>query len=135
MRDVFSVRPGRYDRENLRKVNERDAPPAVLQVLIGDPDTVQDLLEQGTPALAVVQALMQTNSGGLVNAVEYVGDYEPEVLMVEAHADVARERNQARIAALVDVGSSDVTILQWFDRAPWDGALPGMPPAMLEDEG
>ncbi len=137
LRDVFSVRLGRYDNENLRRVNLRSAPPAVLQVPVGDPDTAASLLEQrdtGVQILPLGQNLLQTNPGRPSrDGAQYVADYEPEVLMVEARADVTRERNQSRIAALVDL-SKDVTILQWFDRAPWDGTLPGLP-ATVEGEG
>ena len=133
LRDVFSVRLGRYQSENSRKVNIRSATPAVLQALIGDADMVDSLISQrdqgeGDPILPLVQGLLTTNSGGL-KADDFVADYEPEVVMVEAHADVASERNQSRIAALVDLGGDDVTILEWFDRAPWDGKLPGLPDA------
>jgi general secretion pathway protein K len=137
LRDVFSVRLGRYQSENSRKVNIRSATPAVLQALIGDADMVEALIAQrdgeegsgsGAPILDLVLGLLTTNSGGL-KADDFVADYEPEVLMVEAHGDVSTERNQSRIAALVDLSGDDVTILQWFDRAPWDGKLPGLPDA------
>src|SRR5439155_22404073 len=76
MRDVFSVRPGRYDRDNLRKVNIKPAPPAVLQVLVADAEAVENLTEQrdqGGSLLELVRGLFQTNSGGL-SPDAYIGD-------------------------------------------------------------
>jgi hypothetical protein len=153
LRDVFSAIRVKHFTENSRRVNMKSAinSPAVLQALIGDTDAVNNLLSQvnnptgtgpgsanpdGGDPLAMVQGLFLTNSGGL-KAEEFIAEYEPEVVMVEARADAASERNQARIAALVDLGSeaNDVQILQWFDRAPWDGALPGLPAAAPETHG
>jgi general secretion pathway protein K len=138
MRDVFSVFAAK-ETPNKVKVNVRSAPPAVLQVLVGDADAVTSLLEQrdqGAPLAPLVQSLFQTNSG--IPGDAYITDYDPAtqpgVFAIEARADVSNERNQSHIAALVNFEQSDVKILQWFDRAPWDGALPGMPPSAEDEE-
>ncbi|HJQ74365.1 MAG TPA: hypothetical protein VJ814_05735 [Gaiellaceae bacterium] len=136
LRDVFSVRPAREDegREG-RLINIGNASPAVLLALVGDADAVTNLIEErenGTFIVKIVSGLINTNSGGTVVPENYLGEFEePQVATVEARADVASDRNQARIAALVDMRGGETLILRWYDRAPWDAKLPGT----ASDEG
>jgi hypothetical protein len=55
-------------------------------------------------------------------------DQEPAIVTMEAKADTKEERNQSRIAAVVDLTSEladGAKIVRWMDRAPWIGPLPG----------
>ena len=51
----------------------------------------------------------------------------------EARADASSKRNQSRIAALVDMRGGEARVLRWYDKVPFDGAVPGLP-ATAEDE-
>jgi hypothetical protein len=51
-------------------------------------------------------------------------------VFLEARADVREERNRSSIAAVVDLGGSDLDgprVRRWFDRAPWTGVMPSVP--------
>ena len=137
LRDVLSFRPARgQEGQEGRAVNIRHAPNAVLQALVGDPDAVQNLLtmrEQELPMIDQLKALVIANSGGQVNPQKYLAEYDdPLVATIEARADVTSPRNQARVAALVDMRAGETLILRWYDRAPFDGAVPGLPAASGE---
>lgn len=137
LRDVLSFRPARGEEgQEGRAVNIRHAPDAVLQALIGDPDAVQNLLttrEQGLPMIDQLKALVIANAGGQVDPQKYLAEYDdPLVATIEARADVSSPRNQARIAALVDMRAGETLILRWYDRAPFDGPVPGLPAASGE---
>jgi hypothetical protein len=46
---------------------------------------------------------------------------EPEIIRIEARADISQPRNQASIAAIVQMGGGETDIpivLSWLDRAP-----------------
>ena len=69
---------------------------------------------------------------------ELVEDREPSIVVIEARGDVSQERNQTRVAAVAALEGSDSNgglphIKRWFDRAPWEGGLPGSHAA--RDEG
>jgi len=126
LRDIFSV----YTRrENGGVLNVRTVAAPVLQVLLGiDPDEAADLVVQrgqGEPFLPIVQAKLTA----VVPHPEFVGDFNPRVVSIEARADVSAQRNQSRVAAVADL-ASDVAegarVLRWLDRAPWSEPPPGL---------
>lgn len=130
LRDVVSVWASSL------KINPRRAPALVLQVLTGGDaagaaellaqrDTEEDLFTQTFQALLMrenpeLAPFAQTN---------FVAD-DSKLVFIEARADVRATRNQAHIAAVVDLksdsGAEVVQPLHWFDRAPWTGHLPGL---------
>lgn len=122
LRDIFSV----YSRS--RTVNVRNAPPAVLQVMLGlDAEEIADLLaqrdEQGVPLLPLVQAILTPIDPGLV---EMLVDQPPQMVYVEARGDARHARNQSRVAMVADLASDvaeGVRVLRWLDRAPWTGTF------------
>jgi general secretion pathway protein K len=138
LRDVFSFRPAREDEDQQgRAVNLRHASDAVLYALVGDADSLENLLasrDEGTPMIDQVRALMTANAAGQVDPQNYLAEYdEPVVATIEARADMASKRNQSRIAALVDMRGGEARVLRWYDKAPFDGAVPGLP-ATAEDD-
>jgi len=137
LRDVFSFRPAREDEDQQgRAVNLQHASDAVLYALVGDADSLQNLLaarDDGASMIDQVRALMTANAAGQVDPQNYLADYEePVIATIEARADVASKRNQSRIAALVDMRTGEARVLRWYDKAPFEGAVPGLP-ATAED--
>jgi len=137
LRDVFSFRPARGDEDQQgRAVNLQHASDAVLYALVGDADSLQNLLaarDDGASMIDQVRALMTANAAGQVDPQNYLADYEePVIATIEARADVASKRNQSRIAALVDMRTGEARVLRWYDKAPFEGAVPGLP-ATAED--
>jgi general secretion pathway protein K len=130
LRDIFSV----YSREP--KVNLRTAPAAVLQVLLDvDAAEAADLVAQreADPVgfLPLVKARLVAIDPGLAEEGEGIVDQAATTLRIEARADLNDERNQARVAAVVNLApdaSEGVRILRWLDRAPWEGGVPGNAP-------
>ena len=138
LRDVFSFRPAREDEDQQgRAVNLQHASDAVLYALVGDADSLQNLLaarDDGASMIDQVRALMTANAAGQVDPQNYLADYEePVIATIEARADVASKRNQSRIAALVDMRAGEARVLRWYDKAPFEGAVPGLP-ATAEDD-
>ena len=46
---------------------------------------------------------------------------EPEIIRIEARADTSQPRNQASVAAIVQMGGNETdlpVVLSWLDRAP-----------------
>ena len=65
---------------------------------------------------------------GLGSRVQIV---EPEVVRVEARADLQQKRNQASVVAIVQLGGNESdlpVILSWLDRGPLGEDGPGVPP-------
>jgi type II secretory pathway component PulK len=111
----------------------------VLQALIGvDRETADELLllrstnpedfrnqiaveANGNP---VVLAALGGDPDGGVGEIEEEDKDELGVVTIESRADVRQERNQARIAAVVDLGMTSeegdrIVVKRWWDRAPW----------------
>jgi general secretion pathway protein K len=135
LRDVFSPYVMPSDEHQEPRINLLYTTSAVLQALLGvDAEEADQMLakrQEGTSLEFDVKAKLTTEAPELLN---YVGDYEPRVVMIEARGDVSAQRNQSRVAALVRLEERDgggVTVMRWLDRAPWDAPLPGMP---SEDE-
>jgi len=62
---------------------------------------------------------------------QVVKTVEPEVVRVEARADIHQTRNQAAVVAIVQLGGSDTDlplVLSWVDRAPMRSDGPGASP-------
>lgn len=135
MRDVFSPYVMPNDEHSEPRINLQYTTSAVLQALLGvDAEEAEQMLatrQEGVSLEFAVKAKLTTEAPELLN---YVGDYEPRVVMIEAQGDMTSQRNRSRVAALVRLEDRDgggLSVLRWLDRAPWDAPLPGMP---SEDE-
>lgn len=124
LRDVFSV----YSKST--NVNSRTVQAPVLQALLGiEQPEAEDLVQQRDQDTEGFSAQLQVLGSNL--APELAGifvDQDPSVVTMEARADLHDERNQSRIAAIVDLTgelTDGAKIVRWMDRAPWSGALPG----------
>jgi type II secretory pathway component PulK len=83
-----------------------------------DPDGIRLFLSQE----------LETHVPGLGEKVKIV---EPEVVRVEARADIHQTRNQAAVVAIVQLGGSETDlplVLSWLDRAPMRTDGPGTSP-------
>ena len=129
LKDIFTP----YIRTNGEhpKVNIRRAPAAVLQALLGiDAEEVAALIElreEQDPAVFQAQVLGDIRTLDPTLGEKTFVEGSPKVVRVEARADVSVPRNQARVAAVIEL-TSEITegarIIRWFDRAPWQGGLP-----------
>jgi type II secretory pathway component PulK len=72
-----------------------------------DPEGIQGFLSQQLEALIP----------GIGNRIRIV---EPEIIRIEARADLSQPRNQASVAAIVQMGGENdlPIVLSWLDRAP-----------------
>jgi type II secretory pathway component PulK len=150
LRDIVSV------SNKSAKLNVAWMPDAVVQVLLGVTHDEVDDLRNGSEddglmvrlsaALAAggvsvtgggettgAEALggnNPLNEAGAADPLELVDNKNPGTVFVEARADVRQERNRSCIAAVVDMGGSDLDgpkVRRWFDRAPWTGVMPSAP--------
>lgn len=126
LRDVVSV----YGRT--KRINLRFAKAPVLQAVVGiDAETAAELIRQrDEDAIPLRDSVLGYIGGADPGLADLLVDEEPRVVFIEARADVARPRNQARVAAVASISeelADSVRILRWFDRAPWTGVLPGGP--------
>lgn len=126
LRDVVSV----YNQSD--NIHIKTASLTLLAILLGkDPDGVVALKElretDPTGFVARIQAEAQAIDPDLASRLV---DEPPKIVLVEGRGDMANERGRASVAAVVELGGEDIDepkIIRWFDRAPWDGALPAMP--------
>lgn len=128
LRDLFSV----YSRS--RAVNVRGVTAPVLQALLAvGAEEAAELINQRDAEGASLLPILQARVGAIDPTVaELLVEQTPRVVFVEARADVAHERNQARVAAVVDLASDvgeGLRILRWFDQAPWTRPGPAARPA------
>jgi general secretion pathway protein K len=131
LRDVFSV----YSPAGPVRLNLATATPAVLQALLGiEPAAAEDLVAQrksGAPIIDQVKAqLVAAGQPTLANLV--VDAQLPQIVRIQARADMTGERNRSRVEAVAEIGGESgegTRILRWLDRAPWDGPPPGPPSA------
>ena len=150
LRDIVSV------SNKSSKLNVHWMPAPVIQVLLGVtademPDIIAERGEDGGLLVKMSAALsaggVSVSGGGGGDAVEAIGgdaaardvgdgeplqlvdQDEPSTVFLEARADVNQERNRSCIAAVVDMGGSDLDgprVRRWFDRAPWTGVMPSV---------
>jgi hypothetical protein len=128
---------------NVQHLDLQQITPSVLQALLGvDREIIDDLLvERMENPLGFRDRLLAeaTSAGvgpfvaqalGLNDEVIEIGpdgevDAEEQgIVTIEARADARSERNQARVAAVVDLdataGAGDqIIVKRWYDRAPW----------------
>jgi general secretion pathway protein K len=119
LRDVITVF-GRDSRVNLRTTSV-----PVLQALVGltAEEAADLLLQRDEDALPLGPAVLSRNA----ELQRFVAEWEPKIVLMEARADITRERNQARIAAVASIDkelTEAAHIIRWFDRAPWSGVIP-----------
>jgi hypothetical protein len=103
----------------------------VLQALLAidaeEAAELVDLREEQEPAVFETQVLERLRALDPALAEQINRGGSPKVVRVEARADVSAPRNQARVAAVVELSSElteGIRIIRWFDRAPWQGGLP-----------
>ncbi len=125
LRDIVSV----YSRSP--RINIRTAPAAVLQVLLNtDPTQATDMVTgRGEDKLTFLPRIKAQVGAVDPQIAELLHEDEARIVMLEGRADVSRERNQASVAAVVDLsgeGAEGVRIIRWLDRAPRSLELPTM---------
>jgi general secretion pathway protein K len=124
LRDVFSV----YSKSTT--INTRTVTAPVLQAILGiDAIDAEEMLKLRADDGEAFQLQLQAQAANLNPELAGVFvDQEPAVVFMEARADTREERNQSRVAAVVDLTSEladGAKIVRWMDRAPWEGLLPG----------
>lgn len=129
MKDVFT--PYIHAKGEHPKVSLRRAGVPVLQALLAidaeEAAELVDLREEQEPAVFETQVLERLRALDPALAEQINRGGSPKVVRVEARADVSAPRNQARVAAVVELSSElteGIRIIRWFDRAPWQGGLP-----------
>jgi hypothetical protein len=66
-----------------------------------------------------------------------VDEPTPQLVRIDARADMSSDRNRSRVQAVAQIGSEageGTRILRWLDRAPWEGAPPGPPSETAGDD-
>jgi len=128
LKDVFT--PYVHSRGDHPKVNLRRAPAAVLQVILdAGPEEIQELIDlrdEDDPVVFETQVLERLRVLDPVLAEQVNRGGSAQMVRVEARADVSQPRNQARVAAVIELSSElteGIRIIRWFDRAPWQGSL------------
>jgi len=135
---------------NVQHLDLQQITPAVLQALLGvDREIIDDLMtERLENPLGFQDRLMaEATSAGVGPFVaqalglnDDIVELDPEdggieeeqgIVTIEARADARQERNQARVAAVIDLdataGAGDqIMVKRWYDRAPW--SLEGLSP-------
>jgi type II secretory pathway component PulK len=130
--DVFSP----YPRGRELVINAGQITPQVVRALVpGDEwlpvEDAQSFLEGRNEAPEDIRTWLvqqlELSVPGLGSRVQIL---EPEVVRVEARADLREPRSQASVMAIVQMGNeSDLpVILSWLDRAPLAADGPGAPP-------
>jgi general secretion pathway protein K len=128
LRDIISVFC-RGDRA--ANLNAKTVTAPVLEVLFGlDPDEAANLIEQrkgadGTTFMTVLQGALASRDPTMSENLVWEA---ARIVYVEARADTARDRNRSTVAAVIDLSdeiSDGPNPIRWFDRAPWNGSLPG----------
>lgn len=108
---------GREEKVNLRSVT---AP--VLQVLLGtDAETAAEIIQVRTDDPTNFTDLVRTElQNAAPELLPLLSDDPARVVRIEGRGDVGRERNQARVAAVVDLDSElfdGPRVLRWLDDA------------------
>lgn len=123
LRDVVSVFC------KLDKINMNSVTSPVLQALgVEAPDADEMVQARGddpTSFEALVEQKLTAIDPAFANVLE---SGEPQMVLVEARADMAKPDNRSTIAAVMNledsgVGEKPITRL-WMDRAPWQGKVP-----------
>lgn len=121
LRDVFSV----FSR---RRVSRRTVTAPVLQALLGmDAETAALLIEDRTLEPQTFRDRLDAEiaaTGDPLVGRAFSEDDEvlPSMITIEGRADVRQERNQARVAAVIDLEGDafeGLRVVRWYDRAPW----------------
>jgi type II secretory pathway component PulK len=123
LRDVVSVFC------KLDKININTITSPVLQALgveAADADEmVQERTDDPTSFESLVEQKLTAIDPALANVLE---SGEPQMVLVEARADMSKPDNRSTISAVMNledsgVGEKPITRL-WMDRAPWQGIVP-----------
>jgi type II secretory pathway component PulK len=129
LKDIFS--PYIRTRGEHPKVSLRRAPAPVLQAILNidaeEAAELIDLREEDDPLVFETQVLERLRALDPALAEQLNRGGSPKVVRVEARADVTKPRNQARVAAVIELSSElteGIRIVRWFDRAPWQATPP-----------
>lgn len=132
LRDVFSASDvfGGDGQDDTPRLHAKSMTAAVLQALLAmDPVDAQELVAQRADDFTAYAERLKVLALAVdPNLAEMIDTSDARRVFVEARADTTQPRNQARIAALVQLPTpeeaEDLKYHRWFDRAPWQGALP-----------
>ena len=134
--DVFTP----YPRGKELVINAGQITPEVVRALVPvfsleDAKRLLGEEEGGEESAAGPEGVRDFLAGELNLHVPGLGEkvrlVEPEVVRVEARADIHQTRNQAAVVAIVQLGGSDTDlplVLSWVDRAPMRSDGPGASP-------
>jgi hypothetical protein len=127
---------------NVQRLDPQQITPAVLRALLGvDGETIDDLMTERMEnplgfqdqLLAAAQAAgvgpfvaqaLGLNDPVVIDPEDGGVEEEQGIVTIEVSADARQERNQARVAAVIDLdataGAGDqIMVKRWYDRAPW----------------
>jgi type II secretory pathway component PulK len=132
LRDVFSASDvfGGDGQDETQRLHAKSLTAPVLQALLAlDPVDAQELVAQRNDDFTGFAERLKVLALAVdPNLAEMIDTSDARRVYVEARADTSQPRNQARIAALVQLPTpeeaEDLKYHRWFDRAPWQGALP-----------
>jgi type II secretory pathway component PulK len=132
LRDVFSASDvfAGDGQDETQHLHAKSLTAPVLQAVLGlDPVDAQDLVAQRADDFTAFAERLRVLALAIdPNLAEMIDTSEAKRVFLEARADTTQPRNQARIAALVQLPTveeaEDLKYHRWFDRAPWQGALP-----------
>jgi type II secretory pathway component PulK len=128
--DVFSP----YPRGKELEINAGQVTAEVVRVLVSSVTTMAEAEDFLAQRETDPEAFRATLSNEIDSAVPGLGARvlftEPEVVRVEARADVHQPRNQAAVAAILQLPGNDSElpiVYSWVDRAPLRGSGPTAP--------
>ncbi|MCW5893805.1 MAG: general secretion pathway protein GspK [bacterium] len=132
LRDVFSASDvfGGESHDEGQRLHAKSLTAPVLQALLGlDPAAAQELVAQRADDFTGFAERLKVLALAVdPNLADMIDTSDARRVFLEARADISQPRNQARIAALVQLPTpeeaEDLKYHRWFDRAPWQGALP-----------
>lgn len=132
LRDVFSASDvfGGDGQDDMQRLHAKSLTAPVLQALLGlDPIDAQELVAQRADDFTGFAERLKVLALAVdPNLAEMIDTSDARRVFLEARADIDRPRNQARIAALVQLPTpeeaEDLKYHRWYDRAPWQGVLP-----------
>jgi type II secretory pathway component PulK len=116
---------------------DRETAVELLELRWTSPEDFRNQIAVATGGNPVVQAALGGDQEIVIDE-EGERDRDLGIVTIESRADVRQTRNQARIAAVVDLGltvenGNQVAVKRWWDRAPWSLADDAGLPAAAED--
>ena len=117
--EVFSP----YPRGKELLINAGQITPQVVRALMPQMtlDDAEDFIAgRGEDPEGITMFLQQQLQAVIPGIEQRIRIAEPEIIRIEARADISHPRNQASVAAIVQMGTENdlPIILSWLDRAP-----------------